>query len=437
MGIHSDPVRYNRREFLSRSGRLSLALPLLSPVAVAHTIQSQALAISSAVPEWVVEARKRIPAAGVTRYFQTAGIAPSSTLAINQVISTLADQNRYGPVDPRASRLAEIEPALRAHVASVFGAEPEEIALTHSTSEGINIASWSLDWKEGDEVIISNQEHPANIVPWYNLRDRFGIVIREIDLGVGTDLMSEVQAVLSESTRMVSVSHVSRNNGRTLRTSECSELGSLLRERGIIFHLDGAQGPGCVPVHFRALGCTCYSTCGHKWLLGPKGTGVFFVRREHLEDIRLSWTGSHSHDTFDYDGHYTLKADASRFEFGTRAVADFAGLDRALSWFEELGMQRIQNRIQELVTYAGEKVNGISEFDVASPTDPLDQSGVFLLRLPEGCDSWDIYNRLREEEYVHTSPVRTERDLRIALHFFNTIEEIDATLELVRSMCTA
>lgn len=160
--------------------------------------------------------------------------------------------------------MAKVEPDLRAQLGRVFGAETEEVALTHSTSEGISIVAWSLNWQPGDEVIISNIEHPANVVPWYVLRDRYGIVIREIDLSSGTHLLDEVRARLSARTRMVSISHVSRNNGRTVRTDESAELGRVLRSRGIRYHLDGAQGPGCVITDFRALGCDCYSTCGHK-----------------------------------------------------------------------------------------------------------------------------------------------------------------------------
>ena len=214
----------NRRQFLTRSARASLSLPLLTPSIIAKSFAKDSLPGLVEAPEWVIEARKRIPASMVTQYFQTAGIAPASSMVIEEVANRLRDQNRFGPVDPRTGYFAQIEPDLRLHLAATFGSEPEEVALTHSTSEGINIASWSLNWSPGDEVIISNQEHPANIVPWYNLRDRFGIVIREINLDVGSNLLDEVQRTLSENTRMVSISHVSRNNGRMLRQRETMAL---------------------------------------------------------------------------------------------------------------------------------------------------------------------------------------------------------------------
>ena len=361
----------DRRRFLRQSALWAAAAPLV-PVERLAAMHSDA----SARPQdaWVARARTEIPAATGSVYFQTGGIGPSPTGVIATVMERLDFQNR-GPADPRyATDMARIEPDLRAQLGRVFGAGGEEVALTHSTSEGISIVAWSLNWQPGDEVIISNIEHPANVIPWYVLRDRFGIVIREIDLSAGTSLMDEIRAQLSSRTRMVSISHVSRNNGRTIRTDDSAELGNLLRGRGVRYHLDGAQGPGCVPTDFRALGCDCYSTCGHKWLLGPKGTGALFVRREILDDVQLSWAGSHSHATMDYEGGYTLLPGAARYEFGTRALADFAGFASAVEWMEGIGLTRIGDRIQSLVDHAIEAVDATaSPLRVVAPhpTRPL------------------------------------------------------------------
>ena len=384
---------------------------------------------------WVARARAEIPASTGSLYFQTGGIGPSPEAVIDHVQERLAFQNE-SPADPRvATDMARIEPDLRAQLGRVFGAGGDEVALTHSTSEGISIVAWSLNWGPGDEVVISNTEHPANVIPWYVLRDRFGIVIREIDLSTGTALLDQVRSQLSDRTRMVSISHVSRNNGRTLRTGESAELGALLRSRGVRYHLDGAQGPGCVPTDFRALGCDCYSTCGHKWLLGPKGTGALFVRREVLDEVRLSWAGSHSHATMDYEGAYTLLPSAARYEFGTRALADFAGFARAVEWMEGIGLARIEERIQSLVDHTIEAVDARDGLGVSSPRTRPDRSGVFVLELPERCDATQLYNDLREDDGILASPVRQPRDFRLSIHFFNTRDEIDAAIAAIEARC--
>lgn len=423
----------DRRRFLSRAAAPFALWPLVpvARLAAGSGGSPRRPKQDEEVPEWVRRARREIPAAVESRYFQTGGIGPSPNTVIAEVRERLEFQNR-SPADPRYSApMAEVEPALRSQLARVFGAGEDEVALTHSTSEGISIAAWSLDWRAGDEVVISNTEHPANVIPWYVLRDRFGIGIRVMDLSPGTDLLAEARKHLTPRSRMLSVSHVSRNNGRRLRAEESAELGSLLRERGVLYHLDGAQGPGAVAVNFRELGSDCYSTCGHKWLLGPKGTGALFVRRESLDAVQLSWAGAHSHAEMDYDGGYRLLPSAARYEFGTRALADFAGFGRAVEWMESVGLRRIEERIASLVDYAGEAARRAGVLSVSSPETPEDRSGVFVVRLPEGADATALYRRLAEERRILGSPVRRDRDFRLSIHFFNTREEIEAALEAI------
>ncbi len=384
--------------------------------------------------DWVDEARAEIPAASRYGYFQTAGIAPSPTPVLDVVAERLHYQNLGPAAGDIFGEMSPIEPNLRAHLASIFGAHPEEVALTHSTSEGINIASWSLNWTDGDEVIITNQEHPSNVIPWYNLRDRFGVQIRAVDFSAGADVVAGIQSELSGRTRMVSIPHVSRNNGRALTLQESGRIVKLLRPGGIRYHLDGAQGPGCVDFDFHALGCDAYSTCGHKWLLGPKGTGAFLVRREMLDETLMSWTGAHSHASMDYDGSYELLPAAARYEFGTRALADFAGFDAALSWMENLGFDRVVSRVQELAGYAAESARRFG-YGLASPVGE-GASGVVVLTLPDGTDATKVYNQLAEREGILGSPVRSPRDFRLAVHFFNTHDEIDAAFGAIERYLT-
>ena len=427
------PVTPDRRRFLRQSARWAALAPVV-PVGRIAALHGGGSA-TAAQDAWVARARAEIPAATGSVYFQTGGIGPSPTAVMATVSERLDFQNR-GPADPRyAADMARIEPDLRAQLGRVFGAETDEVALTHSTSEGISIVAWSLNWQPGDEVIISNIEHPANVIPWYVLRDRYGIGIREIDLSSGTRLLDQIRGQLSDRTRMVSISHVSRNNGRTVRTDESAELARLLRSRAVRYHLDGAQGPGCVPTDFRALGCDCYSTCGHKWLLGPKGTGALFVRMGALDDVQLSWAGSHSHATMDYEGGYTLLPSAARYEFGTRALADFAGFARAVDWMEQIGLERIEDRIQSLVDHAIQSVDAADGLSLTSPRARPDRSGVFVLELPEDCDATDLYNDLRDGAGILASPVRQPRDFRLSIHFFNIRDEIDTAIEAISERC--
>lgn len=413
--------RTSRRGFVSTT----------APIVPLGWLALQAGAVSSATtePDWVRKARAEIPASTTAANFQTGGIGPSPVSVLDEVARNLHRENR-GPADTRF-RLERVERDLRARLARTFGADPSEVALTHSTTEGICIAAWSVDWRRGDEVVISNQEHPANVFPWYQIRDRFGVTIREINLDAGTDLLREVQAALRPPTRMVSISHVSRNNGRRIVTAESAKLAALLRPRGIRYLLDGAQGPGCVPVNFGELGADYYAACGHKWLLGPKGTGALFVRKAMLDKTLISWAGSHSTESMDYSGNFKLLPSAARFEFGTRALAEFSGFDAALRWMERLGWQRIHARIDELAGFAIERARGTGRLTLVSPESEAERTGVFVVRLPRGADAMKLYQRLGAEKHILGSPVRRDGDFRLAIHFFNTRSEITAAIQAI------
>lgn len=410
----------------SRRGLLSTA-----PIVPLGWLAAQAGAAASATaePDWVRKARAEIPASTTAANFQTGGIGPSPVSVLDEVARNLHRENR-GPADTRF-RLERVEPDLRVRLARTFGADPSEVALTHSTTEGICIAAWSVDWRRGDEVVISNQEHPANVFPWYQIRDRFGVTIREINLDAGTDLLKEVEGALRPSTRMVSLSHVSRNNGRRIVTAESAKLAALLRRREVRYLLDGAQGPGCVPVNFAELGADYYAACGHKWLLGPKGTGALFVRKAMLDRTLISWAGSHSTESMDYVGNFKLLPSAARFEFGTRALAEFSGFDAALRWIERLGWERVHGRIAELVEFAIGRARATGRLTLVSPENEPERSGVFVVKLPNGADAMKLYQRLGAEKRILGSPVRRDGDFRLAIHFFNTRSEIATAIEAI------
>ena len=419
----------SRRNFL----RGSTLIPFISPMAAIANVEKKHSLSFKAKEAWVRKARNSIPATK-DLFFQTAGIGPSPKEVINTVSSKLRFQNK-GPVHPKISEeMGLIEPQLRKQLGETFGAHANEVALTHSTSEGINIASWSINWEKNDEVIISNQEHPANTIPWYSLSKRYGIKIKRLNFDTGTNIVSELKNRLTKKTRMVSIPHVSRNNGRAITLDESKQIAQLLRPKGIRYHLDGAQGPLCVPFNFHDLECDYYSTCGHKWILGPKGTGAFFCRRDILDNTRLTWTGSHSHSSMDQSGNYVLLPGARRFEFGTRALATFAGFDKAIRWCSSIGIEKILNRIDELVIFSIENWTKRG-FEVTSPTSDNQRSGVFVIKLPSNCNGWKIYDSLRLQESAFTSPVDSPDDLRVAVHFFNTRNEIDKTFNIIERYC--
>ena len=161
--------------------------------------------------------------------------------------------------------------------AGVLGADPADVALTGSTTDGVNTVLSGLDLRPGDEVLTSDEEHPGLLAPLGRARVRHGITVRVVPF-------DELANAVSPSTRLVACSHVSWVGGKLIDAAA-------LKATGVPFLLDGAQGVGAVPVDLAALGCDFYAGSGQKWLSGPEGSGCLYVKRERLDELVTPWPG--------------------------------------------------------------------------------------------------------------------------------------------------
>jgi L-cysteine/cystine lyase len=401
------------------------------PAGTSGLLPEAAAAGPGSTPAWVAEVRRQMPATRVNRYFQTAAFGPSPEPVIAR-IKELLDVQMRGPAEPEALRiLQEAEDSCRPLIAAAFGARTDEVGLTHNTTEGMNIVIWSIDWRPGDEILTSNQEHPALMLPSYNLRARFGVSHRRAAIDVGEDVVGNVTRQLSRRTRLVALSHVSRRTGRVI---PAAELAAALRSRGVRLLLDGAQGAGNTPVDFDRLGCDYYSLCGHKWLLGPKGTGALLVRRDLLDATPVSYTGGHSTRSYDDQGHHEWHPDGRRYEYGTRDQANFGGFAAAMRWLEAIGWEKIYARVREQSLEAARRIQSSKKLGLVSPLDDRERSGLLAVRLPAGCLGGDVVEKLNRDRLL-VSPLENPRDLRVSLHFFNTMDEFEALVERLEAYC--
>jgi L-cysteine/cystine lyase len=383
--------------------------------------------------DWVEAMRAQLPAVQQSAgYFQTGAFGPCPRQVIERA-KELLDLQNLGPANPRyLNVLKEAEYSCRPLIAAALGADEGEVALTQSTTAGLNIVLWSIDWQAGDEIIIGDEEHSALLVPVYNLRDRLGVVVKVVPVMPADGLVDGVVERLSARTRLVAMSHVSRQSGTVV---PASALAAALRPRGVPMLLDGAQGPGNVPVNFHEIGCDYYSLCGHKWLLGPKGTGALLIRKDRIPTTPVSWSGAHAEEAVSAEGGVTWHADARRYEFATRNQAGFGGWAESLRWLAELGWSRIHARVSALSAHASDRITQSARFELVSPSDSAHRNGIVVLRLPAAYRALDLYHRLREDDNMLTSPVTNPRDLRVCLHVYNTVEEFDAVLERLDHYC--
>ncbi len=221
--------------------------------------------------------------------------------------------------------------SLRTRVAGLLGCDATEVALTGSTTDGVNAVLTALDLRAGDEIVTSDEEHPGLLAPLAVARERHGIRIRVAPL-------RELAGAVGERTKLVACSHVS------WRTGDVVDCGALA-EAGAPVLLDGAQGLGAVPVNVRLLGCDFYAASGQKWLCGPNGTGYLYVRAERAVELPPSWPGYGTLADAAEPLESGFHEDARRFDVvGFPAEHQLAWALAALDVLEEAGFQQVHER---------------------------------------------------------------------------------------------
>ena len=267
---------------------------------------------------------------------------PKPTPVTDEVVRMARYIEEYGTLSKEVmEEIERVYEGARVDVARLLGASTDEVALTRHVSEGINIVATGIDWEPGDEVIVTDEEHPAGSLPWMNLMKRRGIVVRQLPLApYETDgIVERLDDLITPRTKLLCMSHVSTRTGFVLPAREVSETA---HKRGVPVLLDGAHAVGLIPVNVKELGCDFYSGCGHKWLLAPQGTGFLYVDADKLDDLQITWIGASSAPTWDADTYeFEPLTTAAKFEFGTRDKAVFSSLSTAIAMAEEVGIENI------------------------------------------------------------------------------------------------
>jgi L-cysteine/cystine lyase len=230
---------------------------------------------------------------------------------------------------------------LRRRVAALLGCETAELALTGSTTAGVNAAVSMLDLRSGDEVLTSDEEHPGVLAPLAATSKRRRVDVRTVPF-------EELPGEVGPRTRLVVASHVSWVTGRVL--------DAVAIEAPLL--LDGAQGLGAVPVDVRALGCDFYAASGQKWLCGPNGLGYLYVRKQLIGELVPPWPGYGSLADVERPLDLALHEDARRFDAGLVAPHQAAWALAALDTLERPGLSQVQARAREL---AGELASGFKD----------------------------------------------------------------------------
>lgn len=374
--------------------------------------------------------RQALPATQSHIYLNagTFGPLPVPTVeAIQQQFQRELQQGRLGA--EAFEVIGSTYQSARAAVARLLHAHEDEIALTNNTGEGLNIISYGLNWQPGDEIITTNHEHFSLFAPLYQLRERYGVVMKIADLGPQAELpvLKAVADLVTDRTRLIALSHVTWDTGVCLNVGEVGYMG---RELGIPVLVDGAQSAGAIPLDLPALGVDFYALPGQKWLCGPDGTGALYARREATNYVTSTYVGYWSADDI-HGPEWKLQQNARRFEAGGRQTAAIAGQAASLTWLEEVaGYDWLFQRIAALHAYTYNALQKVPGLQLLTPAST--ESGLLAFTL-EKQSAEDVVKYLREQHNIAIRTVPEMNSLRVSTGFYNTEQEIDL---LVRALIT-
>ncbi len=367
--------------------------------------------------------REDLPLTRRLAYFQTGSYGPTPDSVLKVVAETMAFQSRHGSASPRVTGvLMDQEHRVRQQLAEFLGVRPEHLAWTSNTSQAMQRVLRSVDWRAGDEIVVSSAEHVSTQDACRALERHRGVVIRTFPAEAGDDaLLSGLEAALRGRARLVCLSDVSTLDGRKLPAREAARLA---RSRGVPLMLDGAQAVGQFPVEIPALDCDYYIASGHKWLLGPLGVGFLWVSPDRLDRFRPDFIPDASTWLKPGDPRPPVTA-ALRTELGTHNYALRIGLGRALEIMEALGPGRIERYVQDLVQLLFHELEDRPGIRIVTPAGPGLASGLVALELK---DLTEIELRNLIEDLLKRGIVvkyQPERPaLRVSVAAFNTQEEI-------------
>jgi L-cysteine/cystine lyase len=358
--------------------------------------------------------RAQLPVTDSTAYLNIGTAGPWPTPVVEAVEHALRREAVLGRASPRG--LPDFPAVLqetRAALAGWVGANADELALTGSTTEGVNVVIWGVDWQPGDAALTTSIEHRGVLVPLRQVARRRGVTLAVADVGHGEPaiVLDAIQRALTPRTRLVALSHVSFSTGACLPIREIADLA---HKAGAALLVDGAQAVGALPVDVGLLNVDYYAFPGQKWLCGPEGTGGLYVRRERQAELEATFVGTRS-----------ARPAAGRYEYATPLRPGVHGLHAALAWLDSLGRETLFARTRELAEACYERLASRTLVELLTPA--YARAGLVHFRLP-GADLERCVAALAQHGVTIRSVADTQ-SLRVSCAFFNTHAELDGLLE--------
>lgn len=357
-------------------------------------------------------------------YQNHAAIAPLCKSAVEAAQKHLDHSNQFAYLGGGFYRQAE---RVRQQAADLINANPDEICFVKNTTEGLSFVANGLTWQRGDNVVTTNVEFPANMYPWMALRDH-GVEVQMVFEENGRIPLDRLIESINARTRVVTISSIQYASG--FRT-DLAALGDFCASRGVFLCVDACQSLGAFPIDVKAMNIDFLSSGTHKWLCGPEGLGIFYVRKEvqgMLAPTTVGYMSMKNPRTYD-KYHFEFQDSALRYDSGGYNITGIHALGGALSMIASVGVQAITERLTDLT---GRLVEGLQSkgYHVISSRKPDELSGIVAF-----ASDYHDHNQIQmhlEKEHRLVIAQRAGR-LRSSPHFYTSQREIQQLVDLLPS----
>ena len=355
--------------------------------------------------------RPQFPVTESCVYMHHAGVAPLCRPAADAMTALTNDVLLHG--SNHYDRWLAAYEGLRSAAARLIHASPREIAIIKNTSEGISTVALGIDWKAGDRVVCFEGEFPANALPWLRLQER-GVRIDLLPVGAPLERIDEA----ARGARLLALSWVQYLSGYR---SDVTAIGEICRANGCLFFVDAIQGLGVFPIDVQRDSVDALAADGHKWLLGPEGCGVLYVRRDlqdSIEPVEFGWTNVARYA--DYTTRdMTLRPDAGRYECGTLNTVGVFGLRASIEFLLELDRTEVADAVlsNSIALAEGAAAKG---YEVLAMPSQTHGSGIVSIR-KAGMESAYVVRQLKDRRMI-AAP--RQGWMRLSPHFYISPDEI-------------
>ena len=356
-------------------------------------------------------------------YLNHAAVAPWPSRTTQAVSSFALENNSHGATN--YLQWLKVETTLRQQLKALLHAvSTDEIALQKNTSEGLSAIAYGIDWKQGDSIVITDQEFPSNRIVWESLANK-GVRVITATLD-GNNPEASIINACDASTRLVSISSVQYGTGIRVNLKK---IGTHCNQQGILFCIDAIQSLGAIPMDVQDIGCDFVVADAHKWMLGPEGIAVFYIKASALNQLSLNQFGWHMiENPGNYDTlHWDIASNAKRFECGSPNMIGIHGFSASLSLLLEVGLNNVEKmlsaKIDLLLTLLQDKP-GIT---ILSPTDPARRAGIVTFKTDK-LESQALYQQLMKQNVICAY---RGGGVRLSPHFYTPDEVLINAVKLI------